>query len=182
MILFPNDLLYWPNPLLLKISITVYLIGLISWLIYEIKIWNVGELNRVSYVALTAILNGVCFCLGQNELEILFPLIAYHGTAYFGVMSLSLSRTKQKFPWRRALALTLATALVFGYYEKVIEFFPNRVSIFWESIWAGIYVTPIMLHYIYDTVIWTSNHPDAKKIYGAMTKPALKPAYMKYEN
>lgn len=174
-ILFKNDLFSYPNNVLKYFFYTIYLIGFLGWVIYEVKLLKHKEWNRLGHVALVAFLNAWCFCVGQGELGVLFPLVAYHGVAYFAIMSSTLTKTKVNFTVLHAVTIVLLTGLVFGYYERVIEFKEGlSPSLFWESIWAGIYVTPILSHYIFDAFLWQAKHPEAHLVYGS--KPTLRSA------
>lgn len=146
--------------------LVVYGACLLGWVIYELANLKYREWNRLGFMALTVFLNGFCFITGRNEVEILFPLVAYHGFSYFGLVSKAMVRTQKKvFTMKKALFFLALTALVFGTYERMIEFEPGKRSLFWESVWAGVYVTPILCHYVFDGFLWRAKHPEAKQIY-----------------
>jgi hypothetical protein len=122
-------------------------------------------------------LNGVCLLTGRNEMEILFPLVAYHGLSYIGLTSMAMTKTRANvFTTKKALLYLALTALFFGTYERIIQFSPGGgVPLFIESVWAGLYVTPILLHYIFDAYLWRARHPEAALVYGVLTRPTRTP-------
>lgn len=163
-----DDLLLHPDPVILKILLALYAFGIFAWIVYETFFIRTFEWNRISYIFISTFMNGVCFCLGRNEAEIIFPLVAYHGLAYFVLMNHALLRTRsQIFTPRRSFFCLVLVALLFGAYERMIEFIPGEGSKLLGAIWAGIYVTPIMLHYIYDAILWRSKHAEGKLVYGS---------------
>jgi hypothetical protein len=164
--LLPKDLLLYPNEALEKFFLGAYLVCLAAWVCYEWKNRKEREWNRLSFLAVTFLLNGGCFILGRNEWEIMFPLVAYHGSCYLGLTSLALNRTRKKtFSMKKAVFFVLLLALCFGFYERAIEFKQGHFSLLWESVWAGVYVTPIMCHYVYDAFLWKKGHPESAQIY-----------------
>lgn len=168
-------LLHFPDTRLLNLGILFYLVVLISWAVRVL--WQIYRGKNIAPVTLAiftpAFLYALSFLWGRNIAEVLYPLVVAHGFAYMALMSLSLQRTQA--PWQRGFiwwfGVMGATALFFGVSEARFEEWllprldPQGLKDFLVPALMGLYLVPLLTHYIYDGWLWKSNHPEARLIY-----------------
>ena len=172
-----QDIFFYPNPHFFKTGLVVY--GLVAgvWLFWEaVSVWRrTFEIHCFLAVLCPAFLYGACFLLGQNMIQVLFPLLLSHGIPYVAVMGLSLPRLDRRLfsSMPKALAILAATAVIGSVIEKIYENFVITIDNEYtrsglsslQALLIGIYLVPVLCHYIFDGVIWKSTHKDAKLIY-----------------
>lgn len=167
-----NDLFLYPSSPIRTALLIAYLLVLISWLVYEGRLYKKGirEFNRVISVGFPASIYAFCFLYGKTITQILFPLLFLHGVAYFAVMGQSLSRTQKRFAAPVfALGIVLLTATVMGLgeswmEENVIEFEHGEHRLL-RSVIAGLWLTPLFCHYAFDAIIWRKDHREASAVF-----------------
>lgn len=130
----------------------------------------------VTLAVLTPVLfYGISFLLGVRLSQVLFALVVSHGVGYMALMSLSLKKVEvpYKASFRVWFWIMIATAIIFGFIEAQFEEFylldlatyesyPQNILL---SVLGGLYLVPLLSHYIFDGWLWTSRHRDAKLIY-----------------
>jgi hypothetical protein len=163
-----QDLLIFPNQILLEFTKNAYVIIFASWLIYERKsLKDPREHARICSMLLPALLYGASFVYGKTMSQILFPLVASHGAAYIGLVSLSLNRIQR--PLRVSLLPTIlivvGTALAFGSTETILDGFSEHLNRSLYSLYIAITLTPLFCHFYFDAFLWRRDHPDANSIY-----------------
>ncbi len=160
-----NALLMFPDENILRIVTGAFFGALAAWILWEIRLWQNGvrEYNRIMSVASPVLVYSYCFFIGETFTEVIFPFTILHAVSYFGIMGQSLERTqKSRFSsFQIALGIVLGTALIFGLMESAVEEHVLGSTSF-ESIVVGLYLTPLFLHYYFDSVIWRKNHREAK--------------------
>jgi hypothetical protein len=168
---------HWPNQTALSAGLLIYGVVLAVWVARVLISTLKGQSKApITLAVLTpAFLYPISFLLGQNLAQYLYPLVVAHGFAYFALMSLSLQRTE--VPWKRQfkwwLAIMAATALIFGGIEASFEdwFLPVMTQDTSHSVLVcvalGIYLIPLLTHYVYDGWLWKSSHAEAATIYRA---------------
>lgn len=168
-----NDLFLFPDITIYKGLLYVYSVVLVSWIMYERRVWLSGrkEINRVLSVAFPATIYAFSFFVGKTFSQVLFPLLFLHGIAYCGVMGLSLNKTRGGWfsTMFKSLLIVGVTAVVFGLIESWLEGTyigdNRRLNGFIPSIVVGLYLTPLFCHYLFDAMIWKRSHREAKMIY-----------------
>lgn len=160
-----NALIMYPDENIFRIVTGIFLAVFASWIVYELILWKKGfrEYNRIMSVASPVLVYSYCFFIGKTFTEVIFPFTILHAVSYFGIMGQSLERTqKARFSsFQIALGIVLGTALVFGIMEAAVEEYVIGTTNF-ESIVVGLYLTPLFLHYYFDSVIWRKNHREAR--------------------
>jgi hypothetical protein len=172
-----DDLLHVPDwPGVRMALFRIYLLVWAGWLAHEFRLARQRgvEWNRLSAFLGATGLYGICLVRGNTLFEVLYPLLAAHGIGYFFVSVISLRRSPASRNWSIGLAtfLVVLIAAIFGLLEGAFEegmlqglvqytLHPAR----WlTSLIVGLYLTPLLSHYLYDSWLWTSKHPDFKQI------------------
>lgn len=160
-----DDLLMYPDENIFRIVTGIFLTAFASWIVYELVLWKQGfrEYNRIMSVASPVLVYGYCFFIGRTVTEVIFPFTILHAVSYFGIMGQSLERTqKKRFPnFFYAFGIVLLTALIFGLMESAYEEHVVGMTGL-QSVVIGLYLTPLFLHYYFDSRIWRKNHREAK--------------------
>ncbi|MCO4792816.1 MAG: hypothetical protein KC493_03830 [Bacteriovoracaceae bacterium] len=172
-----SDVLMYPNKNLFQLLIIINIIVMLSYLIYEYFNYKRGEflLNRTLSVILPVTLYTLVFYLGKDGFQILLPLMVAHGVPYYAMLGQSLIKTRRdRFPnYKVVWKAIFLTAVVFGgfefYFEReLIDFDLEYLFVaptVWESLLLGVYVIPLMSHYLIDAYIWRSHHREGRLIY-----------------
>lgn len=167
--------LHFPNQIILQFGLVAYGVVLAAWVLKVLRSTFQGTSSAPVTLAvmIPSFLYGISFLVGDTIGEILYPLVVAHGFAYMGLMSLTLKRTE--IPWRKEFAwwlvIIIGTAFMFGLLEAQFEdwFLPlaekTSAADFTLAFLMGIYLTPLLSHYIYDGWLWKSNHHEAALIY-----------------
>lgn len=160
-----NDLIMHPDPEIFRLVCGLFGAVFMAWVAWEFSLWRRGvrESNRILSIASPVLVYSYCFFVGRTFTEVIFPFTILHAVSYFGIMGQTLERTqKKRFPgFAFALLIVVLTAVVFGVSEKAVEEFvlgklPNQTFI------VGLYLTPLFLHYYFDSIIWRKRHREAK--------------------
>jgi hypothetical protein len=172
-----SDVIYLPWPQALPYLQGLLALVWITWIGRTLWKARAGRFHLPSTlaVALPAFLYAAAFVHGESIAQVLFPLVIAHGFAYLGLMSLSLQRIE--LPMKRSFALwflvMLGTALFLGLGESLFEeSFLAPLSEYEKTqgqpilaLAAGLYLVPLISHYLFDGWLWTSKHRDAALIY-----------------
>jgi hypothetical protein len=166
----PNDLFLFPNIMIAQLLMMLFFGFLLGWIFYERSLWKNGvkERNRVISIAYPTIIYSYCFFIGETLTQVLFPLLFVHGISYLGIMGIALKKTQKiKFSsFSKAIFVIILTATTFGIGEAWIE--QNILDLsnpsFLNSLFIGIYLTPLFCHYYFDSVIWKKDHRESKDI------------------
>lgn len=168
----PHDTLYWAG-------VAAFAATVAAWLVFEWRLFRRGrrEFNRFCAILGPAVIYGWCFLAADTGAEVLFPVLVAHGIPYFAIMDISLRRLNPSF-FHGALKVTgllVATALIFSVGEKFYEehWVGNAMSdtyvqapLSWfQIVLTGIFMTPLLCHYIWDGHLWRGKHREAKIIY-----------------
>ncbi len=159
-----NDFFWVPNAQIFRPLVLSYFCLAGSWLIFE---WRAHRSwLRIFSLIYSAILYSVCFLVGKNLSQVLFPLVISHGMAYLGLMSTVLPKLqKENFRFKRPVLWIVGTAIVFGSLEFFLEdSFWNRSNPYF-AISSALLLTPLFCHYFFDSFLWRRNHPEANRIY-----------------
>jgi hypothetical protein len=164
------DLFLFPNILIVRILTILFFGFLLAWIYYEKKLWEKGvkEINRVISIAYPTIIFSYCFFIGETLTQVLIPLLFIHGISYIGIMGITLKRTQKiKFSsFSKAIFVIIFTATTLGICEAWIE--QNVIELsnpsFLNSLFIGIYLTPLFCHYYFDSVIWKKGHWESNEI------------------
>lgn len=161
-----HDVLFAPSKSLYDIGLIIYGAGLLVWFIFETeRLRRYREWNRMLSLAVPAVIYGSCFLLGRYWLEILLPLVVAHGAAYLGLTSLAVSRTKERFDFRKAAFYIILTALFFGTLEFDFDRgLPGSPDILTSALLA-FYLMALFSHYTFDAYLWKRSHPEAVAVY-----------------
>lgn len=172
-----EDIFFYPNDRFFQIGMIFYVVAVLSWLGHELLLIRNKTFKRGQFLAVLgpAILYGVCFLRGQNTVQVISPLLLSHGIPYMAVMDVSLPRINPKLfsTVYKAIGIVAATALIGGLIDLSFEstsipisneYVWTKVSVF-NTLLIGIYLVPLLCHYIFDGVLWKSKHRDAKLIY-----------------
>lgn len=168
-------LYFYPQQTIFNFLVGLWVITFSCFLWREFKFatkTNHREWNRIISVLIPSLIYFFSFTFGETLAEIFIANVLGHGLAYIGLISLSMNKvSKTKF--RRAVALTGLTALIWGSLVTIIEYgyldqftyqhlitesLPIQLAI-------ALYLTPLFMHYFYDAFLWKSSHPQAKLIY-----------------
>ena len=92
-----QEVFYHPNLTYYKISLAIFMLAMLSWLVYESfcyfknnRQWSPGRVLSVLTPA-AAYSSGLFF--GDNYLQIIGPMIVAHGIGYWALMGFSMNRT-----------------------------------------------------------------------------------------
>lgn len=172
-----KDLLVTPMPEVLKIGLYIYGILLVAWIALEFDLifrQKILEPNRFLSILIPAILYGHGFLRGHIFVDIVYPLLVAHAISYFAAMSLSLERLKpQKYSFLSALKLILLTAGFFGtldYFYESMNVVPDANYLkanfpLGSAVIIGVFLTPLICHYVFDAWLWRHSHPNAKVVF-----------------
>ncbi len=172
-----QDIFFYPNEGLFGLGLIFYAGVVLSWVLYELYSLrnNTFKINQFLAILGPAILYGVCFLYGKNTVQVISPLLLSHGIPYMAVMDISLPRLNPKLfnTIYKAIGIVAITALIGGLIDLSFEntTIPISNDYTWISVsnfktlLIGIYLVPLLCHYIFDGVIWKSKHKDAKLIY-----------------
>jgi hypothetical protein len=172
-----QDLFFAPHSELFHAGMALYGLTACAWLVFELALWSRGvhEPNRCFAVLGPALLYAFCFLWGDSIEEVLFPLLLAHGIPYLAIMSLSLTRLNARVfsTMAKVASLMTLTIAVFGvlewlYEEHVIEISNAYVDLpvrFGDGFLIMVYLTPLLLHFIFDAYIWTGRHREATVVY-----------------
>ena len=173
-----TDIFSFPRPDLFVAGLWIYGGMWTAWLGRQIFLASKKSFSAGNFLAVfcPGILYGYCFLLGNNVFQILFPLFLAHGISYMAVLGLSLRRLDaswEKLP--KILFAVLGTALLGGWASRFygahwVSFSDAYLSSPMDgraAFLTGLYLVPLLCHYVFDGYIWKSGHADAKKIFGA---------------
>lgn len=156
------------------ILLCFYFLILLFWIFKEIKNNCLKkEYNRVLFMIYFFFIYYYSFILSDNILEMTAALVVSHGIPYFFMMKYSLIKTRKNFfTTKKAVFFIFVSALVGGLInfggEEIISsgfnYVESNLDII-EFLLVFFYVIPVLCHFIWDSYIWKSNHPDAKIIY-----------------
>lgn len=159
----------FPNAAILFYVRLLYWLVFFFWLIHEFySFLKQGKKMAMRFfsIGVPSLLYGLCFLYGQGIEQVLFPLVAAHGVAYIALITRSAKALKMKRIWKNALLWVLATAVFFGL--MVFMFSPNRsdlrIATPLQAFLGALFLTPLFCHYIFDSYLWLSTHPDSAKI------------------
>lgn len=159
---------FYPNYTLENYASRIYWLHVFAWLVHEgISFRKQQEWNRLTSVAVPAVVYGTSFLLTSNEAAVIFPLVISHGASYLALNALAMERT-QLIRWGKyslAVGAVFGTALFFGSLEFIFDDFKGDDS---STLTAGIsalILTPLFCHYIYDAFLWKRSHPESSLIY-----------------
>lgn len=164
------------NPILLYWGTVLYLAILGSWLVYQI--WTLVRNPKELAISLSVFVPvagyGCGFLLGRNLFEVAAPIIVGHGIGYMGLMTLSLNRTRpdRYRSFFKALLLIVVLAVFFGSVSDTIEEnFIGRLPFMTGWSWVlssfavTVVLTPLLLHYYIDAIIWNKKHRESHLVF-----------------
>ncbi|RYZ63932.1 MAG: hypothetical protein EOP05_22810, partial [Proteobacteria bacterium] len=146
-----HDLILFKNETVYDLLNYAWDLLFLSWVVFEVRTWKSGvhEVNRIASIAVPALLYAGCFFIGETLPQILFPLLFAHGIAYFGLMSLSVERTRKETfkSFKMAFAIMLITACAFGTAEYFVEDefldFDKPIETIGMAFFIGLYLVPL---------------------------------------
>lgn len=174
-----RDIFFCPNSTFLHAGLVIYGLTILSWLCSEVVLFYKGDfrLNRFLAVLGPAVLYAYCFLVGKNVMQILFPLFLSHGIPYLAVTGFSLRRLegKSSAPVYRTALLIVFTALAGGvatrfygaHFIDISNAYVRSRTAPLAAVLTGIYLAPLLCHYVFDAHIWKSKHRDSKLIYSS---------------
>jgi hypothetical protein len=144
----------------------IYSISMLSWFIYELKIWNKSrELNRVLAIGIPAAMYAASF-MGADGYTISYSLAFSHGLTYFVLVHYALKKTDRKVVGSiRSSALVVLVPIVVGILVLKFGEFAKTTSLdfFKPFVIAG--AAAFYCHVIFDGFLWTRNHSEAALVY-----------------
>lgn len=172
-----DDLFLTPDPRLWGIGLGVMAILWSAWAGFEASQFVDGkrEWNRCLAIFAPAALAAYCFLWAKDAKAMILPLMINHGVPYFTVVALSLRRLEPRrytaLAW--VAGMVVASAAGFALLETALE--RNVLTIdnayvtyplgFWNSLLLGLYLIPLLSHYVLDAYIWTGRHREARIVY-----------------
>ena len=177
----PSEFLYYsdegtffhPSHLLLQITFVLYGVVLFSWIVFEfLRLKKYGDWNRSLSVLIPGIIYGFSFISAKNEAEVVFPLVAAHGAAYFALSALALKRTQSyRFSsFTTALIGFSLVAFIFGSIEFEWGDPLTESETPFHDLYMSLFLTPLFCHYIFDMFLWTRHHPESKMVFAKSTE------------
>jgi hypothetical protein len=172
-----KDFFFYSSPELFKSGLAVYFLIIAAWLVFEAGLIRKKqfESNRFLAVLTPAALYGWCFLAGGNVPQILFPLFLSHGIPYLMATDLSLKRIGRTpaNPAVKTGLIILVTAVIGGvatrlygtYLIPISNDYAHSGAGLLTAVLTGLYLVPLLCHYIFDSHIWKSTHRDSNRIY-----------------
>jgi hypothetical protein len=156
-----TDILHWPAPGIFQALLFIYILGVMGWLAFEVRLSLQGfqEWNRRFAIGVPAILMAFAVIGSRDYWQALLPLTVNHGFSYIGMSSVAIERVHRRGRGY-AVALSLLTAGILGGTFIYLKPDPTLTSPLF-----AIMMTVIYCHYIFDASLWTGRHPEAKVIY-----------------
>ncbi len=169
----PGDIFQWPSPLFFKVAVAAWLFTVVAWIIFESRLWRQGirEPNRILSLLVPAILQSTCFLFGRTSVEVLFPLLAVHGLSYLAITALGV-RAIDSSGWKKSALLVSLVVVSSAGLAGLCEGFLGELetgmfgSSAVQAAISAILIAPNLWHYIVDGLIWKSDDPGARIIYG----------------
>ena len=175
-----GEFFFYPQPILFSLFLTLNSIGLLWFLwTYAQKIWqNAPEKPAVFAILFPALINFTCFYLGNSLDQVLLPMVAVHGIAYYFLTAKVLKTNEAKS--RHFGIYMLVIVLVscgFGFMEYFTsanfaevtspEHYKGRLNM---SLIISLIVVPSITHYILDGMIWRKTDPEFKRTLSSYTQ------------
>jgi len=173
-----RELFAFSAPGLFQIGLWIYGILLLSWIIFELRLFLSGkkEVNRFFAICGPGALACWCFLFANSIAEIALPLLMQHAIAYFAIMGHSLRKINpQDFKgWGKVTSILVISAIIFVFIERFFleewmttfnYHYTTQIVSLGQMVLTGLYITPLMCHYIWDAYIWTGKHRLAKKVF-----------------
>lgn len=165
-----HDLFVLPNAWLFSYLKAAVLGLFFFYLAYELLLYlknRVILLNRFIFVVM-AMLVYMASCLwATNALQLLAPLILTHALHYLVLIVLTGAKTNSllKTGLLKVTFIVLLSLLVFGGLEYYAENnYINILSHTWlNSVVIGLYLTPLLTHFILDSIIWKQSYPEFRE-------------------
>lgn len=163
-----DELFFFPQPEWYSMTLYVYAIVLIAWLIFEIiTLRKFRDFNRTFSVFFAGFFYATAFLLSQNSIQVLFPLVVSHGFSYLALMDFSMRKLHpDRYKLLIPTFLVVATAVVFGGAEFMLEDEWFHMGSSTKAFTTALFLTPLFCHYYFDGFLWKRQHPDSAKIYG----------------
>ena len=173
----PGDILRFPSQTAFKVVLAIWILCLAAWLTFELRLWIQGtrEPNRFLSILAPAALHGLCFFLGRNAVEVLFPLFAVHGVSYLAITVHGVRAIDSK-GWRKNVGvvsvLVIGTAGLAGLWDSFIGDFDfagahtGATAVVVQALLSAVLIAPNLWHYIVDGMMWKRDDPGALLIYG----------------
>ncbi len=162
-----DELFFYPNSSVYVVAIAFFTVVSFSWLGFEAyRLYRYGDFNRTLSVFFAALFYGCAFINGETAAQILFPLVVSHGFSYLALTDLSLRRIEPTlYKGFVPLAVVVLTAFIFGSAEYWVEDEWLDLSSNGQAFTTALLLTPLFCHYFFDSFLWKSTHPDARRIY-----------------
>lgn len=173
-----GELFLYPSAPLFKLGLGIYGVTMLSWIIFEIRLWQKGihELNRFLSMLVPISIYGIGFTLGHTVAQVIFPILMAHGIPYIAIMDVSLRRLNPKIfkAFVKVLGLLVFTAVLLASIENYATSFLDTLSQAYrykdvssgQALLTAIVMTPLICHFIWDAYIWKGTHREAKTVYG----------------
>ncbi|MBZ0165990.1 MAG: hypothetical protein K8I00_04220, partial [Candidatus Omnitrophica bacterium] len=173
-----GELFLFPSATLFKLGLGIYGVTMLSWIIFEIRLWlkGVHELNRFLSMLVPISIYGIGFIVGNTVAQVIFPILMAHGIPYIAIMDVSLRRLNPQIfkAFVKVLGLLVFTAVLLASIENYATSFLDTLSQAYrykgvsngQALLTAIVMTPLICHFIWDAYIWKGTHREAKTVYG----------------
>ncbi len=170
-----QEFFFYPNQTLFLIFLglnALILVGFIFYFFWTNKKQSIPTPVFFS-ILFPALVNFCCFSLGTTVDQVLLPMVAIHGIAYFFLTArvLESTSTRKLNLWFFILPIIIVSA-AFGFLEYLTQtnLVKSAASIEYRGDWStslavSLVVVPLMTHYFLDAVIWRKNDSEFAKVF-----------------
>ncbi len=170
-----KEFFFYPDQTLFLIFLGLNALTLFTFFSYSLRLHKQGQLQSPVFFSILfpGLVNFCCFSLGTTVDQVLVPMVAIHGIAYFFLTARVLERTSNRklSLWLLIIPVVVVSA-VFGFLEYLtqINFVKSAASFEYRGDWGtslavSLVVTPLMTHYFLDAVIWRKKDPEFAKVF-----------------